>query len=174
MSKYLLGFFCVIALLTACQSTNLGLVNGIKAPNIILEDRNGEFLDLQKIQNNRIVLIDFWASWCKPCRKQNHELVKLHKIYKDKKIGEADGFMILSVSLDNNKEKWEAAIEKDKLDWPYHVCDLKGFGSPCVDVYQLTQIPTSYLVDERGIIIGKDVTPNWMVYEMERRIKASQ
>ena len=95
----------------------------------------------------KVVLIDFWASWCSPCRAENPNLVKQYNAYKDK------GFEIISVSLDNVKERWLDAIEKDKLDW-VHVSDLKGWNNDVGRLYGVRAVPASFLIDAQGKIIG--------------------
>jgi len=95
----------------------------------------------------KIVLIDFWASWCGPCRRENPNVVKTHAKY------EKEGFTILSVSLDNDKAKWLEAIEKDKLIWPYHVSDLGGWNSKVARMYEVTGVPFTVLLDKEGKVI---------------------
>ena len=132
---------------------------------------DGKQLTLSQIQKeNKIVWIDFWASWCKPCRELHPGLRWLYHHYKDKKIGEADGFTVYSVSIDDKKTSWLKAIEKDTLDWPNHVIDTKGMGSEYTGIYQFEQIPTGYLLDENGIIIGKNISQKWLEYELRRRM----
>ncbi len=166
---YLLLLLLTGFLLTACQSDKL--VNGVQAPDIQLNNAQGEPMPLSSV-DNKVVLIDFWASWCKPCREAHPDMIELYEKYKNAKIGNADGFTIYSVSLDDKKENWLAAIEKDQLPWPYQVADLKGFASKYPDIYQFEQIPTYYLIDERGIIIGKNITYKWLEYELKRRMKS--
>lgn len=95
----------------------------------------------------KVVLVEFWASWCGPCRSENPNLVKQYQTYKDK------GFEILSVSLDNVKERWLDAIEKDGLDW-LHVSDLKGWNNEVGRLYGIRAVPASFLVDAEGKIIA--------------------
>src|SRR5690606_6885921 len=96
------------------------------------------------------VLLDFWASWCAPCRDENPNLVKQYNTYKDK------GFTILGVSLDDTRDKWLKAIENDKLTW-HHVSELKQWDSKVVGQYQIQGIPASFLLDKEGRIIAKNL-----------------
>jgi len=98
----------------------------------------------------KYVLVDFWASWCGPCRQENPNVVKAYNQYKDK------GFTILGVSLDQKKEPWLKAIEKDQLTWS-HVSDLKYWQNEVAVQYGINSIPASYLLDPNGKIIGKNL-----------------
>lgn len=122
---------------------------GQPAPDIELETPTGNKISLSSLKG-KYVLIDFWASWCGPCRKENPNVVKLYKKYKGK------DFEILGVSLDKNKEAWEAAIAKDGLDW-LHISDLKMWQSSVVPLYNVTGIPLTVLVDKKGVIIAKNL-----------------
>jgi thiol-disulfide isomerase/thioredoxin len=122
------------------------LAPGKEAPLFSQNDVNGKPLSLADLKG-KVVLIDFWASWCGPCRKENPNVVKLYEKYKEA------GFTVLSVSLDDNKANWLAAIEKDKLAWPNHVSDLKKWGNEVARLYQVTGIPFTVLVDQEGKII---------------------
>jgi len=95
----------------------------------------------------KVVLIDFWASWCGPCRKENPNVVKIYEKYKK------DGFTIMSVSLDTDREKWLAAIKQDNLTWPNHVSDLKGWTSKVGRLYEVASVPFTLLIDKEGRII---------------------
>ncbi len=117
------------------------------APEISLPDTDGNLMRLSDLRG-KYVLIDFWASWCGPCRRENPNVVRLYNTYKDK------GFTILSVSLDKDKQKWLEAIEKDGLIWPNHVSDLMEWRSPMVQLYGIQGIPHTVLVNPEGYIIG--------------------
>ena len=112
-------------------------------------DKNGELQKLSDLKG-KIIFLDFWASWCAPCRKENPNLVKTYEKFKPK------GFEIFAVSLDENKENWIKAIEKDKLNW-YHVNDLKGNGNKASLIYGVEGIPDSFLIDQNGIIVARDL-----------------
>jgi peroxiredoxin len=129
-------------------STRL-LGTGKPAPAFTQNDVNGKPLQLASLQG-KIVLLDFWASWCSPCRAENPNMLKQYKIYKDK------GFEILSVSLDSDKKAWMQAIEKDGLPW-LHVSDLKGWNNEVGRLYGVRGVPACFLIDEKGNIIATDV-----------------
>ncbi len=123
---------------------------GEMAPDIKLADKDGKILPLSSLQG-KVVLLDFWASWCGPCRVENPNVVKAYERYKDK------GFTVFSVSLDQSKDKWLEAIAKDGLVWENHVSDLKGWGSAGAAQYQVRGIPATFLLDKTGKIIAKNL-----------------
>jgi len=112
----------------------------------------------------KYVLLDFWASWCGPCRQESPVLVKAYKKYHSK------GFEILSVSLDENKEKWKAAISKDKLAWT-HVSDLKGGQNEAATLYGVESIPANFLIDPQGKIIAKGLRGEDLERELQELFK---
>lgn len=126
------------------------LAVGTAAPEINMNTPEGKPLALSSLKG-KVVLIDFWASWCGPCRAENPNLVTAYKKYVDK------GFDIYSVSLDKDGEKWKQAIQKDNLTWKNHVSDLKFWQSPVVALYNFNAIPTNVLIDKKGNIIAKNL-----------------
>jgi len=132
------------------------VMNGKMAPEITLNDKDGNPISLSSLKGN-IVLIDFWASWCRPCRAENPNVVKAYEKYHNK------GFEVFSVSLDgmpqqqNAKEAWLTAIEKDQLTWNNHVSELKGWQSVVVPLYGIEGIPFTVLLDKEGKIIAKNI-----------------
>ncbi len=112
-------------------------------------DANGKPISISSFKG-KVVLIDFWASWCGPCRGENPNVVKAYDAFKDK------GFDILGVSFDQSKDKWLKAVEKDKLVWT-QVSDLKGWGNEVGQKFGIRSIPQNFLIDKNGIIIGKNL-----------------
>lgn len=119
---------------------------GTEAPEIALPSPDGEIIKLSDLRGN-YVLIDFWASWCKPCRIENPNVVRMYNKFED------ENFEILGVSLDRNKDKWVNAIAQDNLDWP-HVSDLKFWQSAAAELYNVKSIPFTVLVDPEGKVIA--------------------
>lgn len=119
---------------------------GAEALDIVMKDKDGNEIKLSSLKGN-YVLIDFWASWCGPCRKENPNVVSLYNKYKDK------GFTVYSVSLDNSKDKWVDAIAKDNLIWPNHVSELKGWQTAVCADYGVNAIPHTVLIDKEGKIV---------------------
>ncbi len=136
------------------------LAIGSPAPEISLNDKDGNPILLSSMKG-KVVLVDFWASWCKPCRAENPFVVGLYNKYKSK------GFDIYSVSLDFKKEAWLEAIAKDKLTWKNHVSDLKQWQSPVVGLYGFEGIPFTVLLDRNGNIAGK----NFRGPQLEDKVK---
>ncbi len=151
-----IGFSFIIPKKTEIKSATTGIKVGDTAPEIILKDPNGKEIKLSSLRK-KVVLIDFWASWCGPCRKENPTVVNAFDQYKDKKFKNGNGFTVYSVSLDTKAEAWKAAIVKDNLKWTYHVGDLAGWNSPAAASYMVEAIPTNFLIDGSGKIIAKNL-----------------
>lgn len=123
---------------------------GMEAPNIVMTDTAGVVRSLSDLRG-KVVLIDFWASWCGPCRMENPNVVRVYQKYHDK------GFEIFSVSLDKDRDKWVAAIKKDNLFWPNHVSDLKYWSSAAGRLYGISSIPATVLIDRDGKVLARNL-----------------
>lgn len=134
----------------------VGTKIGNQAPEIKLKSPEGKTIALSSLRG-KMVLVDFWAAWCGPCRRENPNVVKAYHKYKDKKFKNGDGFTVYGVSLDRNKQSWLNAIEKDKLVWDYHVSDLKYWQSEAAATYGVRSIPSNFLLDADGTIIAKNL-----------------
>ncbi|RAJ08625.1 peroxiredoxin [Chitinophaga skermanii] len=138
---------------------------GAMAPLFEAADTSGQMVKLSDYRG-KYVLIDFWASWCGPCREENPIVVKAYQEFKDK------NFDILSVSLDQagKKAEWIAAIHKDQLDWQ-HVSDLKYWNSEFAKLYMVKSIPQNFLLDPKGKIIAKDLRGEALATKLEELLK---
>ena len=124
---------------------------GNEAPNFVADDTEGNVVEFSNyIGKSKYLLLDFWASWCGPCRRENPNIVKAYEEYKDK------GFDIFAVSLDSSRDGWVAAIEKDGLDWT-NVSDLLLWDSEPAKLYGVRAIPSNFLIDENGVIVAKNL-----------------
>jgi len=135
---------------------NIGLNIGDKAPELSYKNPDGKNMSLSSIKN-KIVLIDFWASWCGPCRRENPNLVQAFKKFNKTKFEEGNGFEIYSLSLDKTKKAWVNAINQDQLFWQYHVSDLGGWQSEGSKKYNIRSIPSNIIINGKGIIIAKNL-----------------
>lgn len=123
---------------------------GSIAPDLAYPDPDGNIRKLSDLRG-KVVLLDFWASWCRPCRGENPHVVAMYQKYHDK------GFEVFSVSLDRDKESWKRAIAADGLVWPNHVSDLKYWSSEAARTYGVSSIPSTFLLDQDGRIIAKNL-----------------
>ncbi len=134
------------------QSGNFNV--GDVAPDLAYPSPSGPVIKLSSLRG-KVVLIDFWASWCGPCRLENPHVVSIYNQYKDAKFKNGKGFTVYSYSLDQAKDRWVAAIAKDGLVWPNHTSDLKGWRAEGAALYGVNAIPMTYLLDGEGRIVAK-------------------
>ena len=143
-----------------------GVSVGAPAPEITLSDTTGKPVALSSLRG-KYVLVDFWASWCGPCRAENPNVVRMYNKFKDK------GFAIYSVSLDQAKANWTKAIRNDNLTWT-HVSDLKFWQSAAAQQYGVQAIPATFLLDKDGKIIAKNLRGDALEQKLEEVLKGGQ
>lgn len=155
----------------ALPSENPGTAIGEKAPELAYYNPDStKVLKLSSLKG-QYVLLDFWASWCGPCRRENPNVVRAYEKYRKAKFKQGKGFAIYSVSLDKNRDAWKRAIEQDKLAWPYHVSDLKAWSSEGARIYGVNSIPTNFLIDPNGVIVAKDLRGEQLDKVLDQYVK---
>ena len=149
---------CLVLLVTASAQNPTNVKIGDLAPEIEMKDTSGAVLKLSELRG-KVVLVDFWASWCGPCRRENPTVVNAWRKYKDLFYRNGNGFEVFSVSLDRPGQlaAWAAAIRKDSLQWRYHVGAMEGASNPAAEQYGVSSIPTNVLIDGSGTVIATNL-----------------
>lgn len=147
-----LGIIIILGCISVCmRNPNNTELKVDTAPEIELISPNGKVVKLSKLRG-KLVLIDFWASWCGPCRRENPNVVEAYLKYKNTKFKNAKGFEVFSVSLDRDEKAWKEAIKTDKLIWKFHGWDKEGKASAA---YNVSSIPSGFLIDGEGKIVAQ-------------------
>ncbi|MEL6986894.1 MAG: TlpA disulfide reductase family protein [Bacteroidota bacterium] len=126
-----------------------------QAFSVVME--NGETLALENFKG-KYVLLDFWGSWCGPCRAEAKSIVNLYDSFHGKAFKNASDFEIISIGLETNEQRWKSAIQKDGYRWPYHFADFKRMKTAVATDYGVREIPTKYLIDPDGYVVGVNMS----------------
>ena len=170
--------FIIIALIVAYFGKQIYMqpkvVNGEDAPTIAGQLMNGETFDLKDLKG-KYVLVDFWGSWCGPCMVEMPGIKMLNEKYKKAQFSNAEGLTVLSVAIEKDEKRWRRAVDRIGMPWKYHMADLttnfKFINSPIAAEFGVKQVPSKFLLDENGIIIGVNQSIEELDKFLTKRLK---
>jgi thiol-disulfide isomerase/thioredoxin len=162
--RFLLSTAIIIAI--SIIAVSFSGYQGQNAPDIVVSGKSGGSIRLSSLRG-KYVLVDFWASFCSPCRKENSNLTSIYSKFKNATFKEGKGFEVFQVSLDKNKAVWLSAVKKDGLIFAYQGIDSLSYASPSAKKYGVTSLPSNFLIDPKGKIIKKDLRGNRLSLVLE-------
>ncbi len=167
MKKFLLYLLCLVLIAACIPSTSIAQNVGELSPDVSLPNEKGEYVALSSLKDN-FIYVNFWASWCPTCAIQLPHLTGVYNKYHRKVFRDANGFAVYNISLDGDRYEWLSASKRFPSEW-VNCCDFKGYSSPAVRKFGVNRIPSNYLLNPNGIIIGKDLT----FAELDQRLHSS-
>ncbi len=165
-----IGLLILMVLLVRYWYFKPKYISGETAPDFEVELKNGSKLRLSSLKG-KYVLLDFWGSWCGPCRAENPALRQLVEAYKNKSYSDASGLEILSIGIETNQRAWESAILADGLNWENHTSSLQRFDEPVALLYKVRQIPTKYLINPEGVIVLSDASLEQIKQFLNKKVR---
>lgn len=164
MKIFNIALILLLCTLLACEPAEkeAEIAIGVPAPNFEASLLSRSSFELDQLKG-KYVLLDFWGSWCRPCRKEHPELVEIYQDFSNQALEGAVGFEIVSVAMELDSAAWQKAIEKDQLPWPYQIMeearDLNKVNVPIAQAYDIKKVPARFIINPEGLIVGINPSP---------------